>query len=96
MPVDGGTGGTVTPTVCTDPATGLEADPNTCGGTGNGGGTGSGGNGDGGITAPVVPNPVIDETTSGPSMNKIVWWLLQGAAVCALGVALAGVRRKAS
>jgi phosphate transport system substrate-binding protein len=96
VPVDGGTGGTVTPTVCTDPATGLEADPNTCGGTGNGGGTGSGGNGDGGITAPVVPNPIIDETTSGPSMNKIVWWLLQGAAVCALGVALAGVRRKAS
>jgi hypothetical protein len=95
VPVDGGTQGGGTPTACTDPATGLEADPATCGGSG-GTNTGGGGGGDGGFTAPIAENPVIDESASGPSLNKIVWWLLQGAAVCALGVALAGARRRTS
>ncbi len=95
VPVDGGTQGGGTPTACTDPATGLEADPATCGSSG-GTNTGGGGGGDGGFTAPIAENPVIDESASGPSLNKIVWWLLQGAAVCALGVALAGARRRTS
>ncbi len=46
--------------------------------------------------APIPINPAIsDDGGGGPDGTTIAWWLLQGAAVCALGVLLSGARRRA-
>ena len=41
-----------------------------------------------------VSNPAVVSDPPAPDAAKIAWWLVQGAAVCALGVALAGARRR--
>jgi phosphate transport system substrate-binding protein len=84
---------------CLDPATGLPADPTSCLDTG-GVAVASAGqavNGQQGPAAAVVPqavNPPVVSDAVGPSGATIAWWLIQGATVCAVGVSLAGVRRR--
>jgi phosphate transport system substrate-binding protein len=89
---------------CVDPITGLPADPSTCAAAaqGTGGAVGanpSGGSPSGGQATPAVappPNPTVVTAGSGPSTTQIAWWLVQGASVCGVGVAVAGVRRRAA
>jgi hypothetical protein len=102
--VDPETGETVVVTVplvesetgCVDPITGLPAQ---CG-TGADGevsfdaeSSGDGAAAPSGASPPAV-NPPISDDDSGPGATRIVWWLLQGAGVCGVGVALAGARRR--
>jgi hypothetical protein len=82
---------------CVDPLTGLPADPSSCstselavdpalaGGAASNGQTASS----------TPPNPRVIESGYGPSGAQVAWWLVQGACVCGIGVALAGVRRRA-
>jgi phosphate transport system substrate-binding protein len=82
-------------TISVDGSGNASCDPSTdptCVAPVGGGGVGVG-NG-GAIAAPAAPNPPIDTSSVSPEATKIAWWLLQGAAVCALGVALAGARRR--
>ncbi|MBI5087794.1 MAG: substrate-binding domain-containing protein [Actinobacteria bacterium] len=82
-------------TGCVDPITGLPAQ------CGSGDGQGASGDAAGGdaagaqsAAAPAAVNPPISADESGPGATRIVWWLLQGACVCGVGVALAGARRR--
>jgi phosphate transport system substrate-binding protein len=85
---------------CLDPETGLPADPSLCadvdsgalsgGQGGQGGVAGSGGQ----AARPAAKNAEVLEDSGGPSGSQIAWWLMQGASVCAIGVSLAGVRRR--
>jgi ABC-type phosphate transport system substrate-binding protein len=88
---------------CIDPITGLPADPSSCvvgaQGVGAVGANPSGVSPSGGQATPTVappPNPTVVTAGSGPSTTQIAWWLVQGASVCGVGVAVAGVRRKAA
>jgi hypothetical protein len=81
---------------CVDPATGLPADASVCASLGPVAGEASASAAGGGPTTSVAPqyNPTVDRSSRGPTLTKTVWWLAQGAGVCAIGVALAGVRRR--
>ena len=83
---------------CNDPITGLPADPTTCADSSAAGG-GENQSGAGAAApvsaAPAKINPTVGESSNRPETTQIVWWLAQGASVCAIGVALAGVRRRA-
>jgi len=78
---------------CNDPVTGLPADPTTCAAAeqspANAGAAAPL------AAAPAKVNPEVGESSNRPEATQIVWWLAQGAGVCAIGVALAGVRRRA-
>ncbi len=86
---------------CNDPVTGLPADPVTCAGTQPGFVIVAG---DGAavanpvaapVAAPAKVNPIVGDSSAGPKATQIAWWLAQGASVCAIGVSLAGARRRA-
>ena len=89
---------------CVDPITGLPADASTCvaaaqADAGAVGANPSNGSPSGGQVAPTVAppaNPTVVTSGGGPSTTQIAWWLVQGASVCGVGVAVAGVRRKAA
>jgi ABC-type phosphate transport system substrate-binding protein len=96
---------------CVDPNTGEAVDPTLCDGlvppVVDGGATPDGGVAAGGPVAaapsggavaggPTPPNPIVSSTDDGPGATRILWWLVQGAALCAVGVALAGARRRMS
>ncbi len=86
-------------TGCVDPVTGLPADASACtGDVAAGGVVDAGSTGAGGGAAPastLAPiNPEIDDGDTSPAGSQIVWWLVQGASVSAVGVALAGARRR--
>ena len=80
---------------CSDPTTGLPADPSTCAGA-VAVGNDSAPTGAAPLSAaPPKVNPQVGESSNRPETTQIVWWLAQGAGVCAIGVALAGVRKRA-
>ncbi len=80
---------------CLDPDTGLPADPSVCAGVNGGGVAAAGGQAAVAQSAgPAARNPEVLKRAGGPSGAQVVWWLVQGASVCAIGVALAGVRRR--
>jgi phosphate transport system substrate-binding protein len=60
---------------------------------GDGGGNASTGGGSGGA-APAVINPTVDSSPPSPDPKTVAWWLIQGFAVCALGAAVAGARKR--
>jgi hypothetical protein len=64
---------------------------------GGAGGTDGAVSGGGVVAAPAaIPaiNPTVADADGGPTGNEITWVLIQGASVCAVGAALAGVRRR--
>jgi ABC-type phosphate transport system substrate-binding protein len=65
------------------------------GGAGGSDGAVSGG-GVGAAAPAAIPaiNPTVADADGGPTGNEITWVLIQGASVCAVGAALAGVRRR--
>jgi ABC-type phosphate transport system substrate-binding protein len=81
---------------CLDPVTGLPVDPSQCAAVQPGADAGGGGAGAPVVAAPAAQNPTIVPAESEIDTTEIAWWLAQGATVCAVGVALAGVRRRAS
>jgi hypothetical protein len=76
-----------------DPDTGLPAD---CASVGSGDPVADGAapNSAGGPSALVSRNPPINTDTGRPTNTQMLWWLLQGASICAVGVALTGMRRR--
>ena len=101
--IDPETGATVVVTIptsnssgdCLDPVTGLPVDPSQCAAVLPDQGVGAAG-APPVVAAPAAQNPSIVPAESEIDTTEIVWWLAQGATVCAVGVALAGVRRRAS
>jgi ABC-type phosphate transport system substrate-binding protein len=51
--------------------------------------------GSGGV-APAAINPTVDTSPPSPDPKTVAWWLIQGFAVCGLGAAVAGARRRTS
>ncbi len=80
---------------CLDPVTGLPVDPTQCAAVLPDQGGGAAG-APPVVAAPAAQNPSIVPPETEIDTTEIVWWLAQGATVCAVGVALAGVRRRAS
>jgi phosphate transport system substrate-binding protein len=82
--------------VCTDPDTGLAAACDSVAsmlpvpGAGAAGGTALPAS-----AKPLAPkNPVVEPDSGGPTATQILWWLLQGASICAVGFALAGAKTR--
>lgn len=88
---------------CFDPVTGLPMDPAICA-VGNvivdelidaaAGESAGAASAAPAAVAPAAINPPIAEAGGGPGAGRIIWWLLQGASICAVGVALAGARKR--
>jgi hypothetical protein len=93
--VDTGDAGT-----CVDPVTGLAASceslgaPALAASDGSASGPSSDGSQQASSSRVTAKNPQTVAGSSRPTSTQILWWLLQGASVCALGVALAGARRR--
>jgi hypothetical protein len=51
--------------------------------------------GSGGVAPPAI-NPIVDTSPPSPDPKTVAWWLIQGFAVCGLGAAVAGARRRTS
>ncbi len=83
---------------CLDPLTGLPADPASCVAVDApvGGGSVDRGSSGGPSAQAAVPNPPVNDAEVGIAGTKVLWWLVQGASVCAIGVALAGLRRRSA
>jgi phosphate transport system substrate-binding protein len=90
---------------CLDPVSGLPLDPSLCGAVDpagvvdpNAGAPVAGAPVAGAPVAgaPVAKNPVVSAAAEEVDTTAIAWWLLQGAAVCGVGVAIAGVTRRSS
>lgn len=79
---------------CVDPDTGLAAD---CSSVGSNGVPLADGDATSSAATPraLAPkNPPINPESGRPTTTQILWWLLQGGSICAVGVALTGVRRR--
>lgn len=86
--------GTGDVSTCVDPDTGLPADCVSLGSEAPVAAGGEATNSAGAASAIAAKNPPIDTDTGRPTNTQILWWLLQGGSICAVGVALTGVRRR--
>jgi ABC-type phosphate transport system substrate-binding protein len=80
--------------VCTDADTGLPADCSTVGEGAASQQVAGQTQGASAATALTPKNPTVVESSGTPTTTQILWWLLQGASICALGFALAGMRSR--
>jgi ABC-type phosphate transport system substrate-binding protein len=88
---------------CLDPVTGLPVDPSFCNivliedpAADDGSGAAPVNAAPPAAASPAAKNPVVSAAEEEIDVTAIAWWLLQGAAVCGVGVALAGVARRPS
>jgi ABC-type phosphate transport system substrate-binding protein len=90
----GATAGAADVLVCADPDTGLPAACDSLEGANGSAAGDQSTNASNAPTATAAKNPPIDDDSGRPTTTQILWWLLQGASICAVGFALAGVRTR--
>ncbi len=91
-----GAAGASNSAVCTDPDTGLAAACDSVASLSPGSeAAGAIGTGPSTSVKTLAPkNPVVESDSGGPTTTQILWWLLQGASICAVGFALAGAKTR--